>query len=407
MGKQCERNKKSDSKSYLIMEALIIFGLIIQWCLIAQLVMPLLLVVSKYVRKTRKRSTDLPHHADYAIIVTAYQQTQQLPTVVDSILKLNYSNYIVYIVADNCDDADLIFDHEQVVILRPPEVLASNVKSHFYAIRHFKRRHERLTIIDSDNLVDCEYLNELNIVFDKGFQAVQGVRKAKNLNTPYACLDEAGDIYYRMIDRKLLFEAGSSAALSGSGMAFNTALYRQCLEEAEISGAGFDKVLQHELLTRNHVIAFAESAIVFDEKTSMTGQLVKQRSRWINTWFKYTYLGWKLFIVSLTKPSLNRFWFSLMLLRPPLFMLVGIASICFIINLFLNAWMAVAWMGGLAIFAIIVTYSLYYFEADQKIYRSLISAPKFVGYQLLALLKAKKANKLSVATEHYCDKDNH
>lgn len=369
--------------------------------------MPLLLVVSKYVRKTRKLSTGMPYSADYAIIVTAYQQTKQLASVVDSILKLNYSNYIVYIVADNCGDEDLFFDHKQVVVLRPPEVLASNVKSHFYAITHFKRPHDRLTIIDSDNIVDREYLNELNVVFDKGYQAVQGVRKAKNLNTPYACLDEAGDIYYRMIDRKLLFEAGSSAALSGSGMAFTTELYRQCLEKAEINGAGFDKVLQYELLMRNHVIAFAEAAIVFDEKTSMTGQLVKQRSRWINTWFKYTYLGGKLFIASLTKPSLNRFWFSLMLLRPPLFMLIGIASICVVINLFFDAWMAVAWMGGLAVFALIVAYSLYYFKADQKIYRSLISVPKFVGYQLLALLKAKKANKLSVATEHYFDKDNH
>lgn len=368
--------------------------------------MPLLLVVSKYVRKTQSRGTGMSHSADYAIIVTAYQQTQQLSAVVDSILKLNYSNYIVYIVADNCDDENLFFDHKQVIILRPPEVLASNVKSHFYAIRHFKRPHERLTIIDSDNLVDREYLNELNLVFNKGYQAVQGVRKAKNLNTPYACLDEAGDIYYRMIDRKLLFEAGSSAALSGSGMAFTTDLYQQCLEEVKINGAGFDKVLQYELLIRNHVIAFAESAIIFDEKTSKTGQLVKQRSRWINTWFKYTYLGGKLFIASLTKPSLNRFWFSLMLLRPPLFMLIGIASLCFVINLFLDAWMAVAWVGGLSVFALTVAYALFYFKADQKIYRSLISVPKFIGYQLLALLKVKKANKLSVATEHYIDKDN-
>lgn len=369
--------------------------------------MPLLLVVAKYARKTRKLRSGLPHPADYAIIVTAYQQTQQLSSVVDSILKLNYSNYLVYIVADNCDDEGLFFDNKRVIVLRPPEVLASNVKSHFYAIEHFKRAHERLTIIDSDNLLDSEYLNELNILFDNGFQAVQGVRKAKNLNTTYACLDEAGDIYYRMIDRKLLFEGGSSAALSGSGMAFTTALYLQCLEKAEINGAGFDKVLQYELLMRNHIIAFAEKAIVFDEKTSMTEQLVKQRSRWINTWFKYTYLGWKLFIASLARLSLNRFWFSLMLLRPPLFMLIGIASICLVINLFLNAWMAVAWMGGLSVFALIVAYSLYYFKADQKIYHSLISIPKFIGYQLLALLKAKKANKLSVATEHYIDKDNH
>lgn len=369
--------------------------------------MPLLLAVSRSFRKPTRTERNTPQLADYAIIVTAYQQTQQLPSVIESILKLNYTNYIVYIVADNCDDENLIFDHSRVVVLRPPDVLASNIKSHFYAIRHFKRFHERLTIIDSDNLVDSEYLNELNFVFDAGFHAVQGVRKAKNLNTPYACLDEAGDIYYRMIDRKLLFEAGSSAALSGSGMAFSTKLYIQCLEKAEIAGAGFDKVLQYELLMRDQVIAFAEKAIVFDEKTSLTGQLVKQRSRWIHTWFKYVYLGGKLLAASLIKPNLNKFWFSLMLLRPPLFLLVGIALVCLVINGFVNTWMSIAWAGALAVFATMVAYSLFYFKADQRIYRSLISAPKFIGYQLLALLKIKKANKLSVATEHYFDKDNH
>ena len=40
---------------------------------------------------------------DYAIIVTAYEQTGFLPAVIASILKLNYNNYIVYIVADKCD----------------------------------------------------------------------------------------------------------------------------------------------------------------------------------------------------------------------------------------------------------------------------------------------------------------
>lgn len=389
------------------MSVFITIGLIIQWFLILQLIMPLVLAVSKFFRKPRINERRTPRSADYAIIVTAYLQTQQLPSVIESILKLNYTNYMVYVVADNCDDENLFFDNQRVVLLRPPEVLASNIKSHFYAIKHFKRFHERLTIIDSDNLLDSEYLNELNIVFDAGFQAVQGVRKAKNLNTPYACLDEAGDIYYRMIDRKLLFEAGSSAALSGSGMAFSTKLYLQCLEKTEIEGAGFDKVLQYELLMRNRIIAFAENAVVFDEKTSKTGQLVKQRSRWINTWFKYLYLGAKLFFVSLLTLSLNRFWFSLMLLRPPLFMLVGIAVICFVINLFVHVWMSIAWAVALIVFAAVVVYSLSYFKADPRIYRSLISAPKFIGYQLLALLNVKKANKLSVATEHYFDKENH
>src|SRR5690606_25236094 len=176
-------------------------------------------------------------------------------------------------------------------VLCPEQVLASNTKSHFYAINRFSRNHDVLTIIDSDNLVHPDYLNELNIYFNKGYDAIQGVRAPKNLNTTLACLDAARDLYYNYYDGHLLFELGSSATLAGSGMAFRTGLYRECLENLEIQGAGFDKVLQAEIVKRGYVIAHASTAIVYDEKTSQSQQLINQRSRWINTWLKYFKLG--------------------------------------------------------------------------------------------------------------------
>lgn len=363
--------------------------------------MPLIMYVVKSILKKTATALEIPYEADYAVIVTAYQQTTLVPMVVDSILKASYSNYIVYIVADNCDISGLIFEDSRVVVLRPEEVLASNTKSHFYAINRFQRNHDRLTIIDSDNLVHQDYFNELNKIFDQGYTAVQGVRAAKNLNTIYACLDEAGDMYYRLTDRKLMFEAGSSAALSGSGMAFTIQLYRDCLEHNEISGAGFDKILQYEILNRGDRIAFAEKAIVYDEKTAKTDQLVNQRSRWINTWFKYLYLGGKLMLKSITSLNWNQFLFSTMLLRPPLFMMVLFSGAFFIIDLFLMPVFAIYWVIAVLIFFTFVFKSLAYFKADEKIYKSLKNAPKFIYFQILALLKVRKANQISVATEHY------
>jgi len=40
-------------------------------------------------------------------------------------------------------------------------------------------------------------------------------------------------------------------------------------------------------------------------------------------------------------------------------------------------------------------------NADKKIYKSLIAIPLFMFYQMLSLLKIKKANKISVATQHF------
>lgn len=378
-----------------------IIFVIIQLLIILHFIFPFLLLVVRSLTYNKKLEPDFNNQeVDYAIIVTAYQQTNLLPLVIDSILKLHYTNYLIYIVADSCDISDLHFESDKVILLRPEEELASNTKSHFYAINRFKRNHERLTIIDSDNLVHPEYLIELNKVFDKGFSAVQGVREAKNLNTQYACLDAAGDIYYRFADRLLLFDNGSSASLSGSGMAFTLTLYRSCLEHLEISGAGFDKILQYEILKRGLRIAFGDKAIVYDEKTSKSNQLVKQRARWINTWFRFFVLGLKLLGLSVINLNKNQFLFSIMLLRPPLFILLILAFSCMVLSIFVVPVMVFVWIAAALSFVYTFYKSLIYFNADRRIYSSLKSVPKFLFFQILALFKANRANKISVATKH-------
>lgn len=346
------------------------------------------------------------NEADYAIIVTAYEQVTAIPDVVKSLLKLNYSNYLIYIVADKCDVSSLHFDDERVVILRPKETLASNTRSHFYAINRFKRPHERLTIIDSDNLVDPEYLNELDTLFNQGFTAVQGIREAKNLNTTYACLDAARDIYYHFYDGKVLFSLGSSATLAGSGMAFTTELYRNCLEHLDVTGAGFDKVLQAAIVGGNQRIAFTSKAVVYDEKTTHTDQLVKQRSRWINTWFKYFKFGFGVFFKSIRNFSRNQFLFGLILLRPPLFIFLLLAVLCMLANLFISITAVLIWLLGFILFVVGFYIALTQSPTDKRIYQSLINIPKFIFYQVLSLLKVRKANQHSVATTHTYNSSN-
>ena len=370
------------------------------------LIMPFLLYIIYTLKRSNYTNLTAPsYEADIAIIVTAYEQTALLPEVVNSILKINYNNFLVYIVADKCDISDLNFLSEKVFVLRPRETLGSNTRSHFYAIRNFKRAHERLTIIDTDNLVHPEYLNELNKLFCAGFEAVQGMRAAKNFNTTYACLDAARDIYYHFYDGKSLFNAGASATLAGSGMAFTTKLFRESLEHLDITGAGFDKVLQYQIVNKGLRIAFAECAIVYDEKTANTDQLVKQRARWINTWFRYISYGFKLVGKGLLHANWNQFLFGLILLRPPLFIFFILSAFFMLINLWVAPMVSVIWFISILLFTISFLIALRKSDTDQRIYNSLPNIPKFIFYQVLALLKIRKANEYSVATQHYYKKN--
>lgn len=365
------------------------------------LISPLLLYIF-YLLKNKKRSLSPPrqNEADYAVIITAYEQTHTIPAAVNSILESDYSNYLIYVVADKCDISSLKFDDERVILLRPEETLANNIKSHFHAIRNFKREHERITIIDSDNLAHPQYFHELDVFFNAGYQAVQGIREAKNLDTAYSRLDAARDIYYHFYDGKILFGLGSSAALAGSGMAFTTDLYRSCLENKEISGAGFDKVLQAEILKRNLRIAFAEKAVVYDEKTSKPDQLVNQRSRWINTWFKYFKYGFGLTFTGVKNRSLNQLLFGLMLLRPPLFIFLILSFLCLAVNAFAAPAAALVWLGGFGCFILGFALAILKSNTDKRIIQSLVNIPKFMFYQVISLRYAKNADKRSVATKH-------
>ncbi len=377
-----------------------IFSLIAQGIVALILIFPVLtgliyLLLPKI--KLKKRN---PEPGDYAIIVTAYKYTGNLSNVVDSLLKMNYSNFIVYIVADDCADYNPNFQDERIVLLKPEIPFANQVKSHFFAIQNFKRAHNRLTIIDSDNLVHPDYLTELDPFFEAGYKAVQGVRAAKNYDNNYSKLDAINELYYLFCDRKVLFGMGSSCMLSGSGMAFTTVLYKDCLGDMSTSGAGFDKVLQMKIVSAKNKIAFAEKAIVYDEKTSSTDQLVKQRARWINTWFRFFSFGLQLMYKGIKNLNLNQFLFGFVLVRPPLFMLVLLVGMFFLANVFLNPMIAWVWIALMIIFIAGFVFALKIMKAPKTLYRALLHIPAFMFFQVLSLLKAKKANQISVATVH-------
>jgi len=291
-------------------------------------------------------------------------------------------------------------------VLQPEEVLQNQLKSHFYAIGHFKRNHNRLIIIDSDNLVDPAFLTNIDKLFDAGYSAVQGVRKAKNLNTAYACLDAANEIYYFFFNRKILFNIGSSSMLSGSGMAFTVSLYKECLAHVQDSGAGFDKILQKEIISKGYRIAFAEDAVVYDEKTAHRDQLVKQRARWNNTWFRYFNFGLQLMWQGITQLNFNRFVFGFIIIRPPLFLLLGLSVTLLFANIFININIAFAWVIVLLSFTAGFFIALTKSNTDKRIYQALVHIPKFVFLQVLSLFKTRKANQFSVATIHVHREEN-
>lgn len=335
---------------------------------------------------------------DFAAIITAHQDTRFIPPLVDSFCHQTYSRFVVYVVADDCDISDLHFTDPRIQLLRPEKPLHAKIQSIKYAVDHFIRPHDALVVFDSDNLVHPQYFEKLSQYFRRGFRAVQTHMLSKNSDTIFAKLDSIGHVYNTFVERQAKMELGLSSSILGLGIAIETDLYRQVMYKDGLGG--FDKKLQADIIRTIPQLAFAEDAIVYDEKVDDGNTLEKQRTRWIYTYFKYFPVNWKLFVTGWRRLNFNLIFFGFTVLRPPLFITMGLAFICLLANLFISTPLALAWAAVLAIFVssfilIILTQS-----RQKGMYKAIFYIPVVVVRQISALLKIKKAGKDFLKTDH-------
>lgn len=379
---------------------------VIQVITVFFLLFPFLNVIASLLIPGKKIREKITKQYDFAAVITAYKETEICIPLVESLLKQDYENYIVYLVADECDISVLNFDSEKVLVLKPEKKLGSKVKSIKYAIDNFKRKHEVVTIFDPDNLAHPDFMKITNKYFNNGFSAVQCRRTAKNVNTIYACIDAMGEYYYNYIVRLAPFKLGSSAPIAGSGMTIEYNLYKENLENEEIS-AGIDKVivaedkiLQAELVEKGYRIAFANDAIVFDEKVTSAAQVERQRTRWLNSYFMYAITALRIMFKGLFRLDWNQFYFGLNIFLPPLFIIILLSLLLTVVNLFISIPVFLSWVGALFIFNINFMLVLALSKVEKEIWKSLWGVPFFVFNQLMALFKIKRSKKEFMETKH-------
>ncbi|WP_343703014.1 glycosyltransferase family 2 protein [Chitinophaga sp.] len=332
----------------------------------------------------------------FAAIITAHKSLQLVPPLVDSLLRQTYRNFKVYVVADACDRVDVQFNDPNVIVLQPPAALNAKIKSIDFAINNFVEAHDALIIFDTDNLVRPDYLAVLNTYFNLGYRAVQTNMLPKNTDSLMSRLDAAGNLYYNFVDRRMRMELGMSAHIWGLGIAIETALYRSVVYNNFLGG--FDKKVQADIVTRVPVLAYAEEAVVYDEKIESGEALEKQRTRWLHAYFKYFRYAWDVLWKGLRTFNFNLVFFGLQLMRPPLLLQLGAAFICLAISLFTGG--ALVWAAIIALFIITFFAIVRVMSHGTAIVKALLYLPVFMYYQARALLRIKKASKTYLKTEN-------
>lgn len=223
----------------------------------------------------------------FIVFFPAYKEDRVIASSVRSFLQQDYPRELfdIIVISDQMQPATnedlrslpirlLIADYED----------SSKAKALTMAVDSIIGEHYDVAVImDADNLTSPDFLAEVNRAFDSGIKSVQAHRTGKNLNTDISILDGISEEINNGIFRSGHNALGLSAALSGSGMAFEADWFRQNVRLLET--AGEDKELEVLLLQQRIHTVYLPQIPIYDEKTQKEEAIGNQRKRWIAAQF--------------------------------------------------------------------------------------------------------------------------
>lgn len=270
-----------------------------------------------------------------------------------------------------------------------------------------ENKYDYALILDADNIMERDFLKKINTrLYEKGYQAIQGHRVAKNLNTNFAILDAISEEVNNHIYRKGHRVMGLSSGLIGSGMAFDYKMYKEVLATIHAVG-GFDKESELKLLRKKVKIEYAEDALVYDEKVETSEVFGNQRKRWISAQVHYFR---KFFLAGISdlflKGNIDFFDKAFQQFLMPRVMLLGTLIIFTGISLVFKITGLVAgpsfesWLILLACWALGILLAIPSDYYNRKTLKAVLQLPKAVIIMFATVLKLKGANKTFIHTPH-------
>lgn len=234
-----------------------------------------------------------PHYSEarklrrFVVLFPAYKEDRVIISSVRSFLLQDYpkEKFDIIVISDQMQPAtNDALRSLPIRLLIADYTDSSKAKALTMAMNSISEEHyDVVAIMDADNLTSSNFLSEVNRAFDTGIQSIQAHRTGKNLNTDISMLDGISEEINNGIFRSGHNALGLSAALSGSGMAFDANWFRQNV--GRLQTAGEDKELELLLLQQRIHTSYLPQIPIYDEKTQHEEAIGNQRKRWIAAQF--------------------------------------------------------------------------------------------------------------------------
>lgn len=226
----------------------------------------------------------------FCILIPAYKQDAVIEHTVLSILGQSYPQRLfdVTVISDHQNEiTNMRLAQYPITLLTPNFVESSKAKSLQYAILNLPefKIYDVVIILDADNIVDPEFLSNINDAYESSAtKAIQVHKVSRNRDTAAARMDAIFEEINNNIFRKGHINAGLSASLAGSGSAFDFNWFKTNVMKAKT--AGEDKELEALLLRQQIFIDYFDNILVYAEKKRSTTSLNEQRGRWVGRQFQ-------------------------------------------------------------------------------------------------------------------------
>jgi cellulose synthase/poly-beta-1,6-N-acetylglucosamine synthase-like glycosyltransferase len=352
-----------------------------------------------------KKPAESASLARFVIYICSYKEDEIILNSAASAITLDYPKELFHIcvIADSLKPAT-VEKLKKLPIQVLEVVFESSTKSKALhkAIENTADGFDAAIVFDIDNVAAPDFLHQINNYLQAGDRVIQGHRVAKNTNTPVAVLDAISEEVNNHIFRKSQRVFNLSAAIIGSGMALEYKLFKDVMLRIDAVG-GFDKEMGL-LLTRDKIsVAYAEDAIIYDEKVSNQEVFKKQRRRWLSAQFnllkKYGGTGFIALFKEGNFDYFNEIYHTAIL---PRILMLGLMPVMLLVSLITpgvgpnwHLWLTATICCYIGVIIAIPT--TFY---NRNFLGALLRIPMIFFTMLMLLFKLKGANKKFIHTTH-------
>ena len=220
----------------------------------------------------------------FAVLIPSYMQDDVIEHTVVSILGQVYPMrmFDVVVISDHQSEmTNMKLAQYPITLLTPDFAESSKAKSLQYAILNLPefKIYDIALVLDADNIVSQEFLTQVNDAFETAAtKAIQLHRISRNRDTAAARMGSIFEEINNAIFRRGHITLGMSAALAGSGTAYDFNWFKTNVMKTKT--AGEDKELEALLLRQGYFIDYFDHILVYGEKQRTTLKMNEQHGRW-------------------------------------------------------------------------------------------------------------------------------